>query len=313
MPDYQFTRHREFSQSYVGLADRIRCPEFKSIAETFSANVNRVKSLGSMPVTINYWSSIISQIGIQSKYETGTDNLDYDTEDALALGERKFAAFLEGVKSLPPGKFEEHVLSIGGYNVESFTRNDLTGELPRGIEAVLASMIMGAWAAFETLSIDLWIAAVNKFPRPLAQNFSKRNGDKGLNLSILSEYEFDISGKMGTILRHKGKAKFDGLNDIKEAYQNTFGENIKNIFENHPKLFESNSIRNLLAHRAGNIDSAFVDRMKSRPGFSDINPGQMIQLTGGMAAVNIDICIGASVDLLMFVDDWACGEQLQKE
>lgn len=78
-------------------------------------------------------------------------------------------------------------------------------ELLSGFEAWIASQITGTWTAFESMSGDLWQAALNCKPKELA----KLSGQKGkqstelnetnkyegrqIDLNLVIKYNFDVS------------------------------------------------------------------------------------------------------------------------
>ncbi len=167
----------------------------------------------------------------------------------------------------------------------------------RGCEAILSAMVIGAWTAFETLAGDLWVAALNTSPRRLARlsgdkkriiRLAKTGTEKAERLQgmlesrrtqdgegkivhlsdvqELSKGTYDLSGKMGNLLRNS--FKFTTLTGIREAYAVAFDEHSQAIDDalKDGSLDVLCLVRNLIVHRAGRADSTYCKEASSVPG-----------------------------------------------
>lgn len=66
MTDLQFEKCVEFSRDFDGLDQRILTEHLKYLSATFSSNILRVKSLGYLPLEMNFWSSAMSSCIVQA-------------------------------------------------------------------------------------------------------------------------------------------------------------------------------------------------------------------------------------------------------
>ena len=135
------------------------------------------------------------------------------------------------------------------------------------LEAWMASMLVGAWTAFECLAGDLWVKSVNIQPQYLAgltgapNRISKQARDKArgghekakndkveesvsadddayepsskLSLTLgdlckITRGKYDLGDKMGSLLAEAKQVQFTSLANIREAYSLAFPEKVKN-------------------------------------------------------------------------------------
>ena len=115
------------------------------------------------------------------------------------------------------------------------------------------------WTAYETLSAELWEHSVNSIGE-IAQLVCKHKSDtdsdgiqgKNISLQKLFEYNLDLRGCMGTLL--KGKFDFTSEQGIREAFSICSGD--KNNRQDS-ELHYIEQCRHLIQHRAGIIDDKF--------------------------------------------------------
>jgi hypothetical protein len=177
------------------------------------------------------------------------------------------------------------------------------------VDAWLASLVVGAWTAFEVMATDLWEEALNDHPQGLAGLQGKaRNEAKSINVTLLQKHNYDIRKKMGTILKDKLKAR--GLEDIRAGYMLAFAEhnsNIKSALDDQ-SLDRLQSLRNVLVHQAGIADKKFckaVDKYQMTE-FEGIAGKSSVQLDGKIVRDIINPAMAASVKLIQAVDGWLC-------
>ena len=164
-------------------------------------------------------------------------------------------------------------LIVGEVAISQFIEEDVT--ILDGINAVLASQVINAWAAFETLATDLWEVSLNSRPMTLGRAVANRSGgdqgdkEKTIQLSILAKHGFDLGNVVGTIL--KKKYLFQKLEGIQDAYEHAFSKVlIRPQAERLQKLLSQKgmrcaaAVRNLLVHRGGVVDEEFKNQIKHR-------------------------------------------------
>ena len=241
-----------------------------AIAKAFEQNRDRVFHLGSLPyflVAISITKAHVIATAISDLKQGKVSPHEIDDK----VGEMAQKAMKDGPASI------QNVCA----EVEAIAKLP-TGQASIGLEALLSSIVILAFGAFENLAIDLWTEAVNSRPRKLAMNAigpgkAKPKGDdsakaaqeKMIPFSDLADYDFNVSGKMGHVLRDRKVVSFESFEGIKYAYEAVFlkdGEKAKcpdlgKILGDH--VFPiCQLIRNLYAHKSGIVDQKFHDRIK---------------------------------------------------
>jgi hypothetical protein len=194
-----------------------------------------------------------------------------------------------------------------------------------GFDAILASLIVGSWTAFETMAADLWEAALNEHPeklaelsgetqgfkrgekqeRPQPKQVQEKGGGKTVYLEALRENNYDVEKKMGTILRHR--FAFGSLFGARMAYGAAFGETAMDVKRcvMDDSLDALSAVRNVLVHKSGVIDKDYQGRkayLKDKIPSGEI--GQRLSLDGVVAVGFIKPALEAASSLIRAVDDW---------
>jgi hypothetical protein len=195
------------------------------------------------------------------------------------------------------------------------------------MEALLSSIPILAFGTFENLAIDLWTEAVNSRPRKLAVNAlspqktkpktedaikGSSAQEKMISFSDLVDHGFDISRKMGTVLRDRKVVNFERIEGIIHAYESVFlkdGEKCRCpelglILDNHVFVV-CQLIRNLFAHKSGIVDKKFQDRIKKYDMvLGAISPGEPLILNFQEVRGYVNTLFTASSDMIDYVDKW---------
>lgn len=200
---------------------------------------------------------------------------------------------------------ERDTVEMSAGNVKALIASDDSGTFLRGHEAILSSMIMEAWAAFEALSTDLWVNMLNKYPSPLATNFCKKSGEKQFTLDQISRYGFDLSSQMGNIVRGFSKVNFDDIKGIKEAYNQAFGVDFNGVLPENKLLFIAEKTRHLIAHRSGIVDERYLRHCAEEEPFKNFPVNERLPLDGYIVAQLVDVCVQSGVTLLKWADEWS--------
>lgn len=172
-----------------------------------------------------------------------------------------------------------------------------------GVEAALAAMTMAAYASFETLAADLWIAAVNNHVA-LARKWIDKNSERQLPANVIAGYGFDVSQRMGTVLHDTKKVSFESLLEVRKAYSQAFDGVTDAVFEPLDGLIRAEKTRHLFAHRGGLIDKKFKEDMERFPEYNGAVVGERLRLTGPVTRDHINACVNAGVALAKTVDQW---------
>lgn len=214
--------------------------------------------------------------------------------------------------------------------------SELTPKFGGWFTHLMEMQIVACWTAFETLAGDLWVAAVNAQPSPLAMlsgsrtRIAKGKGkrsdeakfspdesnapqdDKEVSLSDimrLSRGTYDISHCMGSLL--KRRFKFTSLSGIRRAYGAAFDpKRQRELTEGLDGVLADSSfdalsaVRNLIVHKSGVADDDYLEDMKSAPAAPKLTIGQRLSVTGRLVCDLIGPVTKQSVALLRAVDAW---------
>ncbi len=214
--------------------------------------------------------------------------------------------------------------------------SELTPKFGGWFTHLMEMQIVACWTAFETLAGDLWVAAVNAQPSPLAMlsgsrtRISKGKGkrsdeakfspdesnapqdDKEVSLSDimrLSRGTYDISHCMGSLL--KRRFKFTSLSGIRRAYGAAFDpKRQRELTEVLDGVLADSSfdalsaVRNLIVHKSGVADDDYLEDMKSAPAAPKLTIGQRLSVSGRLVCDLIGPVTKQSVALLRAVDAW---------
>jgi hypothetical protein len=200
-----------------------------------------------------------------------------------------------------------------------------------GFRATLASMLTGAWTAFEVLASDLWEAALNAHPRTLCElsgkkdRISRKAGAIGRekeeektdehyegmsearllqNVKRITRGTFNAGELMGTIL--KEKFPFHKLAGIRKAYTAAFSSRFEKIDEilADKSLDKLNLVRNLFLHKGGIIEEKFV-RGAKEIGWSYVGQfEENLPLDGQLVSDLIRPVFDRAIQLVVAVDQW---------
>jgi hypothetical protein len=311
--DYEFGCAAQFDKSYRNLASETKTSDYRIIAEAFARNMERVVSINALPIELIYWSSLHTRIACIARSNSGlpiAETTLHHTEEFRAEYIKVFKEQMQ-IKS---GKTRKDSADEAWAEGTAFlkkklrpeienTNGEITPYLRAGIEAILASMLTSSYAAFEALASDLWVSAVNKHTE-LAKNWTEANSNKAIEFSQLVGHEFDLSKSMGTVLSQSQKVSFLSSNDFFKAYKDAFAGEVDNVFEPKKDLMGAEQIRHLLAHRGGQIDKKFKDKMKDFPEYSNLTI-DYLPLDGPSVLKHIGACVKCATGLYRAVDDWS--------
>jgi hypothetical protein len=169
-----------------------------------------------------------------------------------------------------------------------------------GFFALLEAQVIGVWTAFDVLTSELCVAAVNADPRSL-YNF----GDQKIELKSLLKASVagDWSGRMGELL--KEFVRLDSYKGKVDAYKQLFQtERIRKAIES-PAIRLACLLRSQLVHNSGLADSSFVAQAKkiNMEPWNSVQEGQRLPLDGVNVAEVSESLIHSANELIMAVDE----------
>lgn len=304
---------------YRDLHLRISTEFLKEDAIIFEKNLDRVRAGGALPLILAFFSNLHGEAFGRACSMTILPSLEQqELKDKFDKKMQRFYKRRIGISS------ENDMIRRtrrGGNEMLKWIMEESKGVgTEDGIQATFGSMIIGAWGAFEALASDIWIKSVNSRPLTLGKQAAtkptfieatdgateRKNNqqERSLTMKELADSGFDVSSKIGTILRRKGVVNFDLFHNIIRAYELIFDKKIRSAFDKEPDLQVVSLVRNLLAHRAGIIDNKFIEKLPNGNSELRLSVGSRIVLTGPMVCSYIDSLVLCSTELLRFVDDW---------
>ncbi len=322
----------------VPLANRF----VSQVGESFIKNLSRNDSQILMPFVISLVMGLRAGASVAafSTYKDRNPKVGNRTAEQLDASELKEveAEFYGILSSLLSNQFESHERLEARFREIASTLaanlNLANHEEVDTIQSWLASAVIGTWTAFETMAGDLWEQAVNHHPRGLATlrgSLSKKEAadargdehrtanasaltprpapeqkpaDRSIKLKFLEEHGYDVSKVMGTVWRED--MSFQTLRGIRDAYVRAFADDSEAVLGaiNDPCFAALAAVRNVLVHRAGVVDQAYVDQTRGLPLLAGAKIGGPLELNGELTNALIARAVDKSVALIRAVDDW---------
>jgi hypothetical protein len=300
-------------------------PAIYEVANTFKNSIDRILCLAKLPAAIGGQAMRIqlcidtARLNLLGTLEGGDEQQEANVQVEVC---RLWPVLYQAIQT----NAHFHTQREAEFVDDACGKVDLAS---KGVDALLASVVIGMWTAFEVLATDMWEDAMNFHPvtlsllkgeqnritkgikSPLAKSekadaeISKEKAGISLeDIHHLTKQTFDLSGCMGTIL--KRRFPFQTLSGIRVAYSKAFAEHSKRVDAALGNLaLDALAItRNLLVHRGGIIDQKYFSQQKtlSLAPFGEINA--RLNLDGPSVRTLIDTVLKASIELIEAVDKW---------
>lgn len=191
-------------------------------------------------------------------------------------------------------------------NIDLYCSSDPQMEEAFGL--LMLSLVTSAWTLFESLSGDLWEAALNAYPK-LASATGKDVSTKTIHKLTLGK--FNLNELMGSALREDDAYSFIRLEGIRTAYFDAFlehGDNIRAVLSNK-SLDALKVVRNVIVHNASVVDKVYVREQRDAPTAPKLAVGERLILNGPQTFNLIDPVVRCSAELLERVDKWITGHK----
>ena len=313
-----------------------RSPALPPVAQAFVRNVYRLKRMMLAPAFVG---------DLASRMQRFTDIAEFEITGAVARSRRSpdhqgseiFARMRELLakdtrqltdsSSADDEEMDSLVMDAietgGSYAVLLASAGGL---MSSAFAALLQSYVTSMWTIFETLAGDLWEAALNSKPDRLAplkgsQGRLKKGrphfaamistprsdtSDKTVRLEWLQTHKWNLTNKMGTVL--KSKFDFSSLDGIREAYACAFESGTETAEIDKILLDDAldilSALRNVIVHGGGNSHREYLARRKFLPALPEAQEGQPIPLDGENVSKTIGEALFCAATLLAKVDDW---------
>jgi hypothetical protein len=309
-PDYKYFNliHGRHVRRDRTLNLRSAC--LRPISQTFFENVARIDSFSVFPAVVAA-ESLQKQLLRDCATFKVTGALSWKrekpfskkTETAIRREMQKLSK--SEYRRVMSGKTPIHdKVKVGADHINGMLSHELGTN--QAIEAILFSVVLAVWTAFETLAADLWYVALDYGPgewrtRVLSKssNFKKRDNldNEGVDLSKAA----DPQKQYGSALRDTDRISFQKLRYIKFWYKTVLGQGVDKIFKEAPLIQALFAVRNVINHKAGIADNTYLKAVASFPELNTIKLGQLIQLDGEVAREmeNAALLIGGNLVLLI--------------
>lgn len=203
---------------------------------------------------------------------------------------------------------KEHPINAIAERVDAYRAQLLRDEVyTRAVETLSVSLTIMLWTTYECFTKDVWICAVNTFPRELGleafKNTQKqRNGDispKLIPVRLLADYDFDLKNVLGNVL--STRYEFTSIQGIQRSFKSAFGSKIdfgKIISKKEIKQLEM--VRHLLVHRAGIVDEIFCKQFKNK-----VRIGQQYRPDDKLISQAAKAVKSSCIKLIQSIYEWA--------
>jgi hypothetical protein len=215
--------------------------------------------------------------------------------------------FLEKYCTLPESDAKRLIDNVGIAFVEHNLKSDK--DMRKSMMAVLSTILLESWTAFESLVSDLWVVGVDKGPKDVrvrvANSTRLLKPDDNIGAKELLDIEFDPGSNYGSSLRELGRVSFQKLDYIKRFYSIAFDHDFGKMFSEVENGYITvlAAFRNALIHNAGKADKKFVKNVQSFEEIRTIKPKDALLLDGEIVRKLHNSAIVLGWELIKFVDN----------
>ncbi|MGD0464642.1 MAG: hypothetical protein ABSB74_19330 [Tepidisphaeraceae bacterium] len=317
IPDpWKFVEASRIDRSYQGTTRSISDDTIRDIAANFVKSIDRLVAIAEI-APLSTGLSGLYQNHFRTTGERGILPVEKSEQAWNDAMDRNVANAQLFTSPLAP-EIRAIALEIGYSELRNWTRQH--GEMNPGVEAILMAQIVLAWTAFESLSADLWVAAVNVRPNPLATRAGAPSGGKGqpksLTIPQMSEYahNFDLSKVMGDVLKNEKKVDFVSLASTSAAYEMAFDTPLALFGDDQLRLLEL--VRNLIVHDGGTVGQKFIDdleiaKLTGHRDCAGVVKDKPFPLNGEMTSRFVESATCSGKTLITFVDKYLQQEPLK--
>lgn len=285
------------------------------------ANAIRLAALAILPARIMFFAARLGQLNqvvAQRDWQMSNRTPQATQKEIDAL-----KTLSEGLLRLNPP--QPSAVANHAKWLEQMANDSRDRFLDKGMDSLYAALIISAYTLFETLSEDLWTAAVNLRPQSLAlsvldlRDGEQKGQEKSVSWASLVAVHLDLREHMGTLLKSNERVGFLSFNKIEESYLKAFilpesgkkrkaSNMLKELFDKYRNnLGMLENYRNSFAHRGGVVDAKYLAKQKLyEPDPNPPDKGTKVLLNGSVVVRYAGASLNFSRELLSFVDEWLC-------
>jgi hypothetical protein len=282
----------------------------RPVALAFLENLSRTSSFALMPAHLSVlarrgqlWTDYIDQ---KLGRSINPDLKEYSR--AVSKEEAELARpLVEKHVSPSASELRELIDNLGIKYIEHSL--ELDKDMRESMMAVLSTIVLESWTAFESLVSDLWVVGVDKGPKDVrvrvANSTRLLKPDDNIGAKELLDVEFDPSSNYGSSLRELGRVSFQKLDYIKRFYSIAFDHDFGKMFSEveNGYITALAAFRNALIHNAGKADKKFVKNVQSFEEFRTIKAKDALLLDGEIVRKLHNSAIVLGWELIKFVDN----------
>ena len=141
---------------------------------------------------------------------------------------------------------------------------------------------MESWTAFECLVSDLWVTTLDKEDGTIASKLELSGELAKAKDTPTDKLKHNIKSAYGSFCLGTRRVSFQKLENIKRIYGATFGNKIKDLFDEVEGgyILALYAFRNVLLHRAAVADDGFIELAQRFPEFRAIKVGDKVEPDG---------------------------------
>jgi hypothetical protein len=333
--DFKLIACLQYSHRNWSLYREPKTNEITAVARFFAGRCARLRGLMQLPATVGELTIRMQRAYDMAELElTGKLSSDEDAPhqfkqqiadrwQELLLAEAQRSENLRQTEN-----WDANVLNslIAGLKPTEIMQADVAASGP--LHSSLMSYITTTWTIIETMTGDLWEAALNAHPGTLAHLNGKSNRMKSshggrsesnkskedektktkdsklIALDSIALLGFDTRNKMGSLLR--SRFEFSRLDNIRQAYASAFDRDFTSIDHalTNQSLDALNSVRNLIIHKDAHVDDEYFKKSKFLKTMPKGSIGDHIVFDGEVVVELIRPAITSANQLLKAVDEW---------
>jgi hypothetical protein len=271
-------------------------------------NIQRTDSFSLFPAVVAF-TAITNQLwrDVAVFKATGKVSLrkqKFNKKEKMAI-EKELRKIAKAHKNRFVNRFNVN-LGIGAKQVEMMAAKEFGSS--QSLEALLFSVVVESWMAFETLVADLFHTALDygqaDWRISVGSKFKEfRGGSNWEPQKIAPSIIHDPQKEYGSYLRDMGAISFQKFREIKFWYKTAFGEDVEKLFRVEGGYIRAlSAVRNVILHQGGKADATYIKEVKKFPELSRAEENKLIQLDGEIVRKLRNAAIALGIELISWID-----------